>query len=1151
MRIAAFLPFFILLCASSHAQDGEYPFADGQTVNTCFGNFVDDGLEGPYSGNGGTFTICPDNPDDVIQIQFYGFSLSTSPNPNNNDVLHVFQGPDASFPYSGSYTGTDLSGITVTGNTSNTSGCLTFVLECPNGNGGGTPGWVGEITCTTPCDAPTQGSALLNPPPPVPGLDSVSVCIGGEVTFSGASSSAAPGFTLDQYVWNFDDGSPIDTLSGVEASHTFNEAGEYLVSLSVIDNNGCQSLNLTPLQVIVSTLPDVTIDYAEETCIGEVVDIAASVEGITWTSLPPQVVSGETYLADDLGFDFESTLTFDFFDPGSTLNECSDLEQIYINMEHSYLGDLEMIVECPDGTSVTLHEFGSGGGGTYLGETIDQDGPQFVGVGYDYGWSSESTLGFLYEGDNSSNLNWTDNNGNNWSGNVVNPGIYESQNDLCDLVGCPLNGTWSFIVTDNLGIDDGNIFYWGIDFNPELFPGVTTFTPIWGQGADSSMWVSGEFITATSEDANTITITPDTPGAYDYTFTTLNNYGCSFDTTININVLEPLNVNAGEDTQINCEEPYSLNAYLNATPFPSCDYTLNMQDNFANGWNGGQLEVIVDGVSTIYTMETGASQNITLTLDHGASIEIYYTPGEEGANQSPAHNQYLLRDGNNNVVFVDGEFGVTPVSGLAWSGTALCFPPEPDLQYLWSPADNLNNPNAQNPIINGLVETTTFTVEVWQPAHPDCVFTDEVVIEVSGALSAGSDIADCGMSYQLNGTDLPNVEWTAPADSGVEFADANSGVTVVTAEEPGTYTLTLTDLDGQACPTSSEIEVTFFDGIQITPAITEPICFGQCNGSVSISATGGNIAAGSDYIYTFRQGELGINPNELGNVCSGNYTIVLEDNDLCADSLTFFVNQPPAPIIDSVASVRESCLGACDGILTIYSPVAVTYSFDGGDTFGDDNADSLLCGGSHDVRIQDANGCEAQMDAFVASPTPPEAQFSADPLRASVFEPTISFANFSVNNELNDWIFGIEQQAGISQEIEPVFDFPSEPGIYTVQLMVTDSIGCVDSMRVDIEILEEFLVHIPNAFSPNNDGINDHFFIEITDLDPQDYQFQVFDRWGNVVFETNEYPTRWNGEGTIDKNYYVPDGVYIWRIKAGSLRTTKKFEQMGTLTVIR
>jgi hypothetical protein len=266
------ITLFVLLLSSSAMAQTEWPMADGETVTTCDGVFVDDGIENAYSGTNMTFTICPNNPGDAIQIDFLNFQLQTSANPNNNDALVIYQGTSTADPQAGAYFGDDLQGLSITANVSNPTGCLTFQLISPTGNIGGQPGWVGIISCTTPCSEPTQGSDFVSPLPPDPGIDSVVVCIGDPVEFDGSSSSPGGGFTLEEYIWNFDDGN-VDTLSGANPTHIFEEAGEFLVTLTVEDNNGCQSLNVEPLKVIVSTLPDLTFDFEDTICLGETVNL--------------------------------------------------------------------------------------------------------------------------------------------------------------------------------------------------------------------------------------------------------------------------------------------------------------------------------------------------------------------------------------------------------------------------------------------------------------------------------------------------------------------------------------------------------------------------------------------------------------------------------------------------------------------------------------------------------------------------------------------------------------------------------------------------------------------------------------------------------------------------------------------------------------
>jgi hypothetical protein len=173
-------------------------------------------------------------------------------------------------------------------------------------------------------------------------------------------------------------------------------------------------------------------------------------------------------------------------------------------MEHTYMGDLGISITCPNGTTVDLVTWGTnGGGGTYLGEAND-DNSTTEGIGWDYFWAPNSTNGTWGQ---ASTNGLTTPTGGPTPGNALISGTYASSGNMCDLVGCPLNGAWTFTVTDNLGADNGYIFYWGINFNPALFPGITTFTPSIGVDSDSSYW-TGPNIVVIDADADIATIDP-------------------------------------------------------------------------------------------------------------------------------------------------------------------------------------------------------------------------------------------------------------------------------------------------------------------------------------------------------------------------------------------------------------------------------------------------------------------------------------------------------------------------------------------------------------------------------------------------------------------------------------------------------------------
>ncbi|MDX5320605.1 MAG: gliding motility-associated C-terminal domain-containing protein [Bacteroidota bacterium] len=128
------------------------------------------------------------------------------------------------------------------------------------------------------------------------------------------------------------------------------------------------------------------------------------------------------------------------------------------------------------------------------------------------------------------------------------------------------------------------------------------------------------------------------------------------------------------------------------------------------------------------------------------------------------------------------------------------------------------------------------------------------------------------------------------------------------------------------------------------------------------------------------------------------------------------------------------------------------------------------------------------------------------------------------------------------ENIQKRFD---KSGNYSVQLVVVDPNGCADTAVTFFEIKVEAKVFIPNAFSPNGDGLNDVFAPEISDINF--VRLQVFDRWGTQVFDGENYAASWDGSF---KGEMVPEGVYVYIVDAIGL-DNKRYTYNGTLTVIK
>ncbi len=527
MRPSVLLLFLSSLCVNLSVSAQTFTIADG-SGSGCEGALYDSGGQGAsgYLNNENyIFTLCPDVPGNGLHLIFSTFNLDVA-GPEPFDNLTIYDGDNSGAPAFGTYAGTELQNQVMNSTFSNSTGCLTFEFHS-NGNGTGVFA-IGFSCVSSPCEPPTAHATMSETSP-------AWVCAGEAVTFDGSGSFAAPGRTLVGFAWHFEPGE-VDDTSGTTASHVFPEAGAYPIQLVVIDDSGCVSINSVDQLVLSSTAPHLSLTNAEQTmCVGQALEMIGTAVPTPWTG-----VSGADYgagipLPDDVGQPFRSDIVLDYFEPGATLTSATDLHSVCVDMEHSYMGDLVLEVICPNGQTTIFHQ--QGGGYTFVGGANDLDNdldPQ-PGDCWHYCWSPTASNGTWVD---NSLLGGTPNTvlGGNPPNQSLVPGTYESLQPFSNLIGCPLNGIWSFQSTDLWGADNGFLCGWSIEFDQSLGTDSAIFTPSIGPGCDSSFW-TGSNITWTSQDCDSIMIAPTAPGELNFTYTVLDNFGCSYDSVVTITVL--------------------------------------------------------------------------------------------------------------------------------------------------------------------------------------------------------------------------------------------------------------------------------------------------------------------------------------------------------------------------------------------------------------------------------------------------------------------------------------------------------------------------------------------------------------------------------------------------------------------------------------
>lgn len=1215
-RIRGLLVTVIVALIGVRSNAQIYPIGQGP-ITGCTGSIVDSGGEGgPGYSNGEDLitTVCPGIPGQAIFLDLLSADLDLS-GPAPFDRLVIHDGVDITAPVLATFTGDDGQGQVVSATPDNPSGCITIHFTS---NNAGTSSFALALSCGLSCWPPTPVASIQGEDQPA------LVCLGDEVVLDASGSTPYPGRTIDAYIWEFSDGS---TEVGSQVPYSFTEAGEFIVSLTLMDDIGCLNTEQIELTVRAATEPTFTgTSEGLTVCEGATVELDGSATAVTWTGLPVIDLGGGIALPDNVGQPFSSQVDFSIFPNGSTLTDVNDLLSICVDMEHSWMSDLVIRITCPDGQNVLLHN--QGGGGIFLGDANDQDDviAEF-GECWTYCWTPSATQGTWVQEVAAGNTVPTS------QGNALAPGDFTSLEPLSDLIGCPLNGTWTISITDMLPIDNGTICGWSIAFDPSLYPDVTSFTPVLGTTPDSTGW-SGNDLTPDPNDPTRATVIPTASGTFPYTFSVLDDFGCTYDTTITLTVTPPPVVEVTSLPGL-CTEPSQLLAEIVANPPPPepCTYTLILNDTFGDGWSGGaRVTVTIDGVGTDYTLDDGTNTTFTLTIPFGATISVSYTAGTiwNGENSF----QFIGTAGNALYSSPNG-----PLTGTVWNGVANCVPITGPVTYAWTPNTGVSANNIPDPITT-ITTPTLFTITVFPNGEPWCSTQDTITVRPPSVLENDSIVTNVlcnggqgSITIETTGLGGPwNYDWTD--ENGEPVRSTNASIGDVLTATAGTYQVIVTEgLNGNGC--SDTLQATMDEPpplVWTSIPVDTTICLA---GTAVLSASAEGGVAPISLIW--EPGLVGDGPHLESPSDSTAYSVQAVDANGCTtplveflvgvldgiafDTLTDFEwcsgvpfslqvmnvtggngdyrydwsnsDLDTAIVTDSLLDDATICVGVGDGcetpvagscvdITVLHTPVlevtadttfgclpfevafALRDTTEGAGViwnFGDDVIAETGTDVSHlftmtglfdvNATVTWPNGCVTDttlLDLIRVIPVPaPDFAYSPDPL--TIFQPHAHFVELAGPNEVGHaWDFF---EFGTSDEAEPEITFPNDIGrYYPVQLIAWNELGCADTVLRQILVEDVLLIYVPNTFSPNGDGFNETFFVQGNDLSMEEFELDVFDRWGQIVFSTKDPTTEWTGTFN-NGGTQVETGVYSWRLKGRSVQTLEKRILYGHVTLLR
>lgn len=459
------------------------------------------------------------------------------------------------------------------------------------------------------------------------------------------------------------------------------------------------------------------------------------------------------------------------------------------------------------------------------------------------------------------------------------------------------------------------------------------------------------------------------------------------------------------------------------------------------------------------------------------------------------------------------------------------------VSYVWSPL-----------VSNGVPFVPSLGSQNYTVTGTDgngCVNTDIVNVTVNPlpTIVAGPDIVIClGDQATLTGSGGGAgavYNWTAPVVDGTPFSP------LATA----TYTVTGTDANG--CQNTDDVVVT----VQPLPAINAGNDLNGCESDDFIlTGSGGGIGAN----YTWDNGV--VNGQSFNSpVGTTTYTVTGTDIFGCenTDQVDIIVEQAPAVSFDWDQAGNCAPVTVTFTNTSIPAGVNCVWTFDDGTVVNGCGpiVHTFTSAGTYGASLQTEtalSGCVGSVyyaDIIVVEANP-IASFTASPDETTTLNTEVHFTNTSVGATNYSWDFG--DASALSNEVHPVHVYDEdEVGSYYVTLIATTPGGCADTAHLLIRVDEELIYYVPNTFTPDRDEFNEVFQPVFTSgFDPYNFSMWIFNRWGEVVFETHDASIGWDGTYGVDGND-CQDGTYTWKIAFKTTRNDERKVIHGHVNLLR
>ncbi len=632
--------------------------------------------------------------------------------------------------------------------------------------------------------------------------------------------------------------------------------------------------------------------------------------------------------------------------------------------------------------------------------------------------------------------------------------------------------------------------------NSSVSTGVMNYSWMFGDGTVSS---SGLNPSHTYQQSN----------SYNIQLITSTNFGCT-DT-----ISHPVNMIIG--TFINfttldlCEG--AISAFNNQTTNPYNTTITGYIWNFGDGSSSTQQ-------NTTHVYSTFGNYIVELGLDYGNACA-------DSLSKQVVVNQNPVADFNSTTPCIGNDMLLTDVSTPALSVNS----------WAWDLGDGATS-TTQNEAHN-YATAGNYSVQLIVATNVGCKDTVQkqvIVLSKSNAQFTAPSVCFPDATPFTNTTDVSaypvsNFIWNFGDGIGTSLqTDPAYSFTVA-----GTYMITVIANYSNGCADTSTQQVEVYLIPSVTGVVQDVSCFGGNDGTIQLTPGIGL----QPFAYSWSNA---LSTPSITSLTLGSYSVTFTDTHTCTASAVYVVNQPTQLLIDTTV-IPVTCYGYSDGSIIVSASNGTPVYFYNWSNGNNTNVASQLSAGTYSITVSDSKNCNVSTSVTLDEPLP--YTILLDTVAAVNLGETVLLSADAVNGNPVSWLWTPDNflNCATCQQTEagPYYNY-----VYNVQSV--DDKGCIANATVRVNVIPKYVVFVPNAFTPNGDGANDFFEVFGNKEAWKQFEVNVFDRWGERVYQSNDMNFKWDG---VYNGKMLNPAVYVYLVKVVYLNNYSEKLFKGSVTLIR